>query len=811
MHAETENASRPSLSERLHITVLPVSTPVPWTSAMSYERVEFVSVLHEWLRLSVFRRDDVIIRESHRYYCSVGLPPTEERVLCLFGKAARTREPLYLKLVRHVRHSMITDLDVDVRFGTQVGDRLPLGIRVAPLIETPHFRAARYWRRAYWAMRCGIVRKIAETRSMAQQRINASSGPASSSAAKRHVALYRAAPGGGRADTTDSPRSSRPHVPMSTYHAECASSSVDLDRLCVNAPTLVIVWASWDAPSVAWLEAYVFPPGGGDKVQPGQSGDAWVSLLKRYTFVPEKTTWANVMAHRGRGMKRSVSPPQDSMQRDGTSPLSDVEAAEAASPSLCKRGNIVLVSVDSDLDAANAAMGDFERRARFWRSGDISMSTVWAGPQGLQSDLAVDLDVHALPLVIACGAPESPGVAPLVKELDQGEIARDRRRSTSRRRSSIRGHAGAHQPIEEFSSRVGLPMWHDVNPTERERILGVVADVIQRNDAPLVLESVVNIGYPAVEEGSDDVDTLRYETETDLLTHGVTSSYVSLRGSCCKRIFLGGDAGALDAIQTIATRVRNGHVEVDVFSPSAPLQFVFDTLTPEHRVKGAYWCVTCMHCQRNIRTEREAHCRCLHCSAKQCTICVACYDNRLHPAHHVCVKVRHTTADVCSEPIWGSSNVGVLPTMHGKVLANASNIHHDSVCNGCKTLIQGARWKCCCCHEFELCSRCEAAWWDATDGSGGYKAMASSKNKSDGGGGMVGCVTQPQQGGRHRITAAVAPPATKKSQLSCDAVSSCVFEHPMSHYMLHVRAPLIGNASSFLHPACERLEFPSTF
>lgn len=782
-----------SLSVRLHITESPVSTPVAWASAMSYERVEFVSILHEWLRLDVFRRDDIFIKESFRYFCSVGLPPTQEHVLCLTGKAARTREPLYLKLVRQLRHTMITDLDVDIRFGTHVGDLLPLGLRVTPLLETAHFRAARYWRRAFWAMRAGIVRKIAETRALAQQRINASSGPASSSAAKRQTALYRPSTTkkAGEAPGKKAVTSSKPLVPMSTYHAECSASSVELDRLALNAPTLVVVWASWDIPSLSWLEEFVFPVGG---ARDGE--DAWVTLLKRYLFVSDKTTWSSVMEQRSTGRapkQRSVSPPPPREDPRGgkVSPLSDSadgDGAAAASPSLCKRGNLVLVSVDSDVDAANSAIGDLQRRARFWSSADVSMSAVWAGPSGMQSDLAVNLDVHTLPLVAACDPPDRPGAPPSVKVLDQGELAREkRRRSTiSRRRSTSTA-----EPGDASLSRIGLPMWHDVNVQERGRLLDIVANAVQSNDAPLVLESVVNIDYPAMNDG-DHEQPVVYEKESDLLTYGAKSSLVTLRGSCCRTVLSGPET--LDALHTISTRVRNSEVHVELFAPSAPLSFVFDALTPEHRVKGAYWNVTCMHCRSSVRTEKEPHYRCLHCAAKQNSMCVACYENRLHPAHHVCVKIRHDTTKVCLEPLWGSSNVGVLPTMHGKVLTSASGVHHDSICNGCKGLIQGARWKCCCCHEFELCSMCEGTWWSTIDGAGSYAAATAAAAKAS---------TKPKFHGAdssHHVSSRELESVPPSSLLS----------HPDSHYMLHIRAPLIGEASGFLHPSCDRLEFAPT-
>ncbi|CUG88300.1 Hypothetical protein, putative [Bodo saltans] len=900
------------LSERLMITPSPVTTPVAWTNAMSYERVEFVSILQEWLRLKVFQRDDITISESHRFFCSVGLPPTKEHVLCLSGKAARTREPLYLKLVRHIRHTMVSDLEVDVRFGTQIGDRLPFGLRVTPLLETPHMRAARYWRRAFWAMRAGIVRKIAETRAMAQQRINASSGPASSSAAKRQTALYRPAgpkppSGGGSCAGTGGeksfrfvPASSRPLIPMSTYHTECAASSINLDRLTLNTPTLIIVWASWDAPSVTWLEEYVFPLGGGGSLVTADGGprvgppvdpwvmlvkrylfvpekttwasvmasrgfffliivwaswdapsvmeyvfplggggslvsadggprvgppvDPWVTLVKRYLFVPEKTTWASVMASRGRHPKRTTSPqtePATTAQRETISPLGSEE--DALVPSLCKRGNIVLVNVDSDLDAANAAMQDFQRRSRFWTSSEVSMSSVWVGSQGMQSELAVNLDVHNLPMIAACDPPERPGAAPIVKELDNGELAREavRRKSSIRRRVSPPSEptAAAHGGTVNTtpSLKLGLPMWHDVPRAERDRLLNIVAATVTSHDAPLILESVVNIAYPAENEDRDQ--TLVYEMESDLLAYGVKSSKITLRGSCCRTVIF--DAGPTsaataeptgntrDAIYAIAKRVRNSEVVVEMFSPSVPLVFTFDELTPEHRVKGAYWSVTCTHCRKSIRTEKEAHYRCLHCVPSRQIICIECYENRLHASHHVCVKLRHDTSTICQDPpLWGSSNVGVLPSMHGKVLTSASTVHHDAICNGCKSLIDGGRWKCCCCHEFELCSKCEAVWWASMDGSG---AAATSQHGGSARAGATAEKSKVKGWVNAMLSTGNATPAhttpSAKPLLSSSPAASCVLEHSAAHYMLHIRAPLVGDAGSFLHPACDMLEF----
>lgn len=789
--------------------------PIVWAKALPYERVEFVAKIHQLLDLKLLRRDALELAEVETFYASAGLAPQSNHVLCLRGRASVPHEAIFLKLVRRIRQTLLSDFDVDLQFGTYAGDAVPPGILVQPLTETGQYRAMRYWHRAFWAMRCGIVKKIADTRALTQHRVKATTGGAASSAAQRHRALYT----GAQLSDTSTANSSvmakpkaalkvpKEFAPMSVYHFECSTPCLALDRLMMNAPTLIVVWATWDSTSVDLLQNVFFrgPPSAGSLGE-----DYWVAAVRQYVRVAGPVTSETRAAGNVGSKARSTTTPQ---QVSLATTATDAGSPAASAASLTKRANLLLVNVDTDKDVGTLTLGNIMRRGALWKSSEVSFSSLWCGPEGLQSSFAAQFNVVSLPTVVGCDTAVVPGQRPVIRAVDDGA------------RLQKKPIASSMMPmLANNSCRLSLPHWHDVPRDVRCKLHAHVAAVIAANDAPLVLRSTVCTVFPppsecmdaavrsrarsivaapvadAGDDGGVQMPTIisrsssaawvalpdagqtaavvPYSVESDLASLGVRESTLSLHGTCCALVAdqLSNPVGGSDLdVLAQMRQVRNATIGVVVFPPSSPLQITFDALTAEHRVKKMYCNVTCRHCRAAVRTDKEAHFRCLHCPDASASLCTRCYENRAHTPSHVCVKlpadVKQKVVDTSAPPpLWGTSNVAMLPTIQGRLVPSITNAHHDTFCNGCKSTIIGERWKCCCCHEFDLCSRCEAVWWQMVAGSGTTSLS-------------------PRGGVRASKTAG-------KEQLH----SPSLLEHPPSHYFMHVRCAVPGDAGLFLQP-----------
>jgi hypothetical protein len=361
----------------------------------------------------------------------------------------------------------------------------------------------------------------------------------------------------------------------------------------------------------------------------------------------------------------------------------------------------------------------------------------------MQSEFAAHMDIRQLPTVIGFEDGAAAGMRPVIRVFLENPSA------------------GKSTIASMDRTRLLLPYWHEVDMAKQTALLGRLTRCITSGDAPLVLESVVEVLYPRLSEDDEE----GYVTESDLSYHGRKCSTLRLAGTCCTSV---SDAMRNDVISV--SRIRNAVVRLKVFPPAHPLQVDFDALTAEHRVKGLYYCITCTHCKKRLRTEKEGHFRCLSCPQKTAGVCFECYSNRAHPLHHVAVKLRADISKLHPTPIWGVGNITMLPTLQGKLVANVSKAHHDVYCNGCRKMIIGERYKCCCCHEFDFCMRCEAAWWYTTFVSGAKSPRVVVRGDDNGEESMI------------------------------------VTTHPETHYFLHIRCAVPGDPSSFLQPLLSELD-----
>jgi hypothetical protein len=732
-------------------------TAVLWKNSMAYEQLEVLSKLQAALSMKIFAPDDVMIVVKDHIVCCPGNEPDRTDTISITGRASPLREQLYLRIVRRIRFSMISDCGLHVRFGVGVGDVLP-AFNVEPLVTTAHSRACRYWQRAMWAMRCGIIRKIADARALTQARVNSNSTVRDSTLIKKHSVAARpaAATGAGQrgsvvelqrqssavvieepsSPTTDPTVLSRRYRPISHYHAVCASPTIELHRLCSNTPTLFVMWASWDPDSMMWLRRNLFNP---QTIPPEPGSPVSVPEAQRLSTPPPGTAqpdpWLQLVSKYVAPLPKAA-PPADSTQGHKKKGKNSVRTAVVGLRT-SKRAAIVLICLDEDRATGVKAFDELRRQFRFWTSQEVAMSALWGGEEGFRSPLASNFDISSLPLVCAVLPPNYDMSRDEIKQLPSRRLAqsKDKFHQELSYRAGFNPTADSTE-VKPISLKRGWPlvavceeplrlvapdlsevaqrcmdrtyirvsgimqMWEDIPAEKRREIINEFMQRQKRPDSPMVFESCILSRY-ALDQGP-------YLHESDLTLRATVSSTVSLVGSA----FAGHLKQFGEALEFLKTRVKNFEFCVVTLQESDPLEIRLLPVTAEARVKGQYHCVQCLHCRKIVDTDAQAHFQCLHCHSSESAVCEGCFLAARHFKWHIAVKIRPSGLEKIPV-LWGRSNVTMLPTVNGnEVFESESRTHSGVYCNICKELIVGARWKCCNCHEFDMCSTCERTWWN---------------------------------------------------------------------------------------------------
>mgnify|MGYP001594127568 FL=1 len=263
---------------------------VNWAQCMQYERDEAVKVAASLLCQPSFDGDDLSLREIDETVCvSGGDVARRQHGLFLVGGASEKRIALYEQVERITRR-VAADFQLRLRFRIGPGDNVP-DVPLIPLKDSLQLQAKRLWQRAYWAMRCGIVKRIAETRrggggshrggpgdggggGVNVSRVGTLSVLAASVAAgdDSGMPFQDGSPAGTAPPPTSSGSSAtashppkalprrRPFAPAHLYRDVASVSAVGMPRFATSTPCIFLFWASWDPHSVSYLETTLFSP-----------------------------------------------------------------------------------------------------------------------------------------------------------------------------------------------------------------------------------------------------------------------------------------------------------------------------------------------------------------------------------------------------------------------------------------------------------------------------------------------------------------------------------------------------------------------
>ena len=353
-----------------------------------------------------------------------------------------------------------------------------------------------------------------------------------------------------------------------------------------------------------------------------------------------------------------------------------------------KQASIILVGLDVEQQAVVDAAKSLHAAGKFWLSDRVHLAVVWAGPLGVLSAFSRFFAPCELPFIVAVDPPQF------------GARAKIRGIFTVRLPASPCGipstDASTPQivaPTSPSDTPQKVP-WHRVPPEQRKTIINGLARVIAANDAPLVLRSVVEEEYPN-RSGT-------YMCETELQLHAERRSSIALAGTAFSPVV----KQMADYLCFLGERTTDSSIDIEVYSPSPPPPLCFDPVSTERRLRGQLLVATCLHCAVAIDAQLDAHHRCLHCPPRKCAICCSCFEALVHPQHHITVLWTPTTTARHAATLWGPGNVNPLPVISGRVVSNALGVHQGIYCDHCKECITGHRWKCCCCHDFDLCNGC---------------------------------------------------------------------------------------------------------
>ncbi|ORC89060.1 putative beta prime cop protein [Trypanosoma theileri] len=643
-----------------------IVTPVPWALMLDYERVDVVLQLCR--QFSFFSSDKLTLAEREEVVSTVGMKGECLQYLIIYGSVGNARKDAFLKLLRLARLTLVQDMASQVVVSPHVGDVLPNAM-LYPLWDSKQARCFRKWNSIYWAMRCGLLRKIKRRRELMQSHVEqilsmkpedevVCPGNENKEIKFFHEETFYNA----FRNLLDVEQEER-NAPLELYHDACSEERVNISYVVANVPTLFIAWASWDETSMRWLREHIFNVTKAAQLKNcipltvsalnTLDDHPWLQTVMKFVHVPRRI----VVRKKGRIAR------------------------------IPKRAQIVLINLDREKNSAIHALDSLVSNIPGWKSPEVSLLPLWCGPDGLQSNFATDLNISTLPYFVATQLPDpqkrrfgdckGPRICFITPQIDS--------------EPSLDISISNNNLHEMFGSNVKPVDWHLINKEERKRVMDSISSFIASSDVPLRFNARVDRTYQLsqVSSGSSPKH-LKYQM----------SSFVSMSGTISTTDLL----KLKDEIRFLS-QVKNLDFNIKVMRPSNPLVIKLNPVTPSRYVYQSTRSITCSECLRDILIENEAYFRCLHCEQLDGVLCLSCFANDKHPQHHILLRVAAGLSTTL-ELLWGPSNVAPLSRFCGSLVTNVNDKHIGVYCNVCSKLVQGIRWKCSMCYQYDMCGQC---------------------------------------------------------------------------------------------------------
>lgn len=669
-----------------------------WDVLLDYERAEVIRNLLDVLSYSVFQRDRLGAAVREEMAASSQRDPVSLSSILLCGHAGPARRELVLRLTRDLRLRRVRDMGTSVTFGCVAEDLLPR-LMLAPLVPCAHTRAYRQWYRARCAMQTGVLQKLAERSSQIRDRLRemlrtSGDGAGSPATSKGDSGSISSVSHSAAADGSEEVSSHLgAAVPLGQAAAEAQNSTlfeaiakelrVDLTAIAATVPTVLVAWSHRYPSCEAWLRQHLF------------NNDAVRLLRETCGGVPEKFAMVFGIDPWMRFVERhaAVKPSRKTAER---------VRRQRVTPNTVKCAQIVLVSVDRDRAGAEVAFDRLLRLCQGWRSQEVSLLSLWAGEEGLQSDFCDQFGVNSLPFVVV--------TKPMRRVRATGELTRPRVASTT-----APAEGEEETPEMHGLSSGGGGRWCEYPRESRAGLFGRLSRKLAQTDAPVRFSASVEQRHQAAGTGA---------------VCRPTSSGTALRGLISDL-----ELPALRDELAVLAAMSDFSFEVQVVRASGPLHLALNARSPSCILRNIRRAVTCTSCAAAIDIEVSPHYRCVHCGKEEHgTLCEECAAAQrldqalkpattasgtriaLHPAWHILLRIPplspeliHSASDRAVQTIpllWGVNNVVPLPLFCGRIIRNLSMQHFGVHCNRCLQVASGVRWKCAVCYEHDLCGRC---------------------------------------------------------------------------------------------------------
>ncbi|KEG15412.1 putative beta prime cop protein [Trypanosoma grayi] len=643
------------------------TTPVPWGLMLEYERTDAIVQLCR--QLSFFRSDKLELIEREEFLSCSGMESEGANFLLVHGSVGNARKDAFLRILRLARLTLIQDIASQVIVSPQIGDVLPKAL-LQPLWETIQVKSLRRWNSLHWAVRCGLLRRIKRRRDMMQVHVDQilSMKPtekelSSATATEKPDSLEEESFYNAFRDLLELEQEEQ-NAPLELYHSACSEERVHLSSVVANVPTLIVVWASWDSASVAWLREHLFNDSKTGKLK------GCVALAAAFLAAMDDDPWLQCVSQFVRIPKRATVPKRRRLRRGA------------------RRSQIVLISMDREKAAALRTLNSLSAGVGGWASPEVSLMPLWGGPDGLQSELATELNVTELPFFIATEPSDSrkrkmgDGRCPRICYITsntEGEM--------NSFPSTVSNTLGEARGVD-----INFVDWHIVDKEKRKCVASAISNFVGSSDAPLRFFARVDRSYKMIHPSmSPPLRYLKSETVSQVSMSGTVSSLHVQK--------------LMEEMRVLA-QVKNFAVDVKIMKPSSPLLIQLNPITPSRYIHGMARNVTCSECFSDILIDTEHHYRCLHCDQVEGVVCPRCFAEEKHPEHHVLLRIP-TKADTTLHLLWGPSNVAPLTRFLGTLLPNIADAHVGIYCNVCSHQVRGVRWKCATCYQYDMCDRCD--------------------------------------------------------------------------------------------------------
>lgn len=669
--------------------------PYSWSGLQYYERADAIKTILNKLSCSLFRRDKIYLVEREECYSSALRSSNQEFSLLLHGFVGYERQGIFLKLLRWIRLCLVEDILCSVTTTCFKGDEVPHCL-LLPLVENSRMEAFRRWYRAYYAMRCGVFANIQERRMMTRDRLEVMIKEATNKATGEDM---ESMPSNLQDDQfyrnyfrhlveEDLESSDTRYESLLEYHAATKEQRVDIGRIALIVPTVIIAW-SYRLPScMSWLEENLFfseqlmeikKKTGSTNLRFVQrlEIDHWLDFVELYVTLTPREGQKKKEETKSESAEPRQAPAKKATQRTGLT---------------CKRAQIIMVNVDRDIEEARKARTHLLSLSFGWSSPEVPMFWLWGGPDGLQSEFCMMYRTPSLPFVI--GTEPTPGSSALGKMFRRPTIV------SIPEPELLEPHAKPFDyrlPTSEMKMQRAHDQlaWHRLSIEERGQVSRRLIRFVEETGAPLYFSATRDAVYA--------VWNPRATTSVKALRHQ-DSSHVVLRGMVTIRDLL-----TISETMQILLALEDFEFKAQVIRHSHPLPVILDPVTPRRRVIQFTRTHTCFSCLKILPVEKVAYYRCLQCSQENggilCESCFAVPEN--HPPHHLLLRIPPwSTTTPSMDLLWGPSNILPLPRYCGEVIVNSTHTHFDVYCNLCKNVIQGIRWKCAVCYQFDACHTC---------------------------------------------------------------------------------------------------------